>query len=248
MFYLKKILSAWLIPPVSLIVIALIATCLINRWPRMAKKILIFSLGLLLILSFYPVTDLLMLKLQPDHVLTKGEMSQAQAIVILGGGTYVDAPEYGSDTVNRFTLERVRYAVALQRLTHLPILVTGGSVYGGNSDAKTMQASIIHDFRGQVEWVEDQSRDTAENALYSAGLLQVAGIHRIILVSQAWHLLRAKKLFEHEELTVFVGPTGFVTHPHSLLYLSLPHPTALMMSCIALHERLGILVDRIFKD
>ncbi|MDE2423390.1 MAG: YdcF family protein [Betaproteobacteria bacterium] len=247
MFYLKKIISAWLIPPTSLIVLALLAVLLIPRRPRLAKNILLFSLGLLLVLSFYPVTDLLMFKLQPDHVLTQSELNQAQAIVVLGGGTYVDAPEYGADTLNRYTLERVRYAVALQRLSHLPILVTGGSVYGGASDAKTMQASIIHDFSGQVQWLEDHSKDTSENALYSSALLHVAGVNRIILVSQAWHLKRAKSLFEQEGLTVFLGPTGYATHSHEIAYLLLPHSQALMMSCVALHEWAGILVNRIFK-
>ena len=247
MFYFKKILSAWIIPPTSLIVVALIATFLIRRRPVLAKNIIIASLGLTLFLSFYPVTDLLMWKLQPSHVLSQKELENAQAIVVLGGGTYVNAPEYGSDTVSRFTLERVRYAVELQRLSHLPILVTGGSVYGQISDAREMQATIVHDFRGEVEWIEDHSRDTAENALYSASLLHVAGINHVILVSQAWHLKRAQQLFEKEGLTVYLGPTGFVTYPHSFLYMILPHSEALMMSCVALHEWLGIVVDRVFK-
>ena len=41
--------------------------------------------------------------------------SGAQAIVVLGGGTYFNVVEYGSDTVNRYSLERIRYAARLHQ-------------------------------------------------------------------------------------------------------------------------------------
>ncbi len=46
--------------------------------------------------------------------------------MVLGGGRYRDAPEYGNDTVGEYTLVRLRYAAKLHRETGFPLLVTGG--------------------------------------------------------------------------------------------------------------------------
>jgi uncharacterized SAM-binding protein YcdF (DUF218 family) len=55
--------------------------------------------------------------------------------------------------------------------------------------------------------VENQSRNTIENALFSAQLLQARNIRRIILVSDRVHLPRAALLFRLAGLRV-VGRAG----------------------------------------
>ena len=63
---------------------------------------------------------------KPGH-----EIEHPMAIVILGGGVRRHAAEYGGDTLGQLTLERVRYGARVARLTGLPVLVSGGSVFGG---------------------------------------------------------------------------------------------------------------------
>src|SRR4030095_2797202 len=92
----------------------------------------------------------------------------AQAIVILGGGTRRDAPEYGGDTLGELTLERVRYGARVARLTGLPVLVTGGSVLGGETEAKLMRQSLEAEFSGGVRWAEDRSRNNHDNDIRAA--------------------------------------------------------------------------------
>jgi uncharacterized SAM-binding protein YcdF (DUF218 family) len=54
---------------------------------------------------------------------------------------------------------------------------------------------------------ESRSRNTAENALYSARMLRAAGIGEVILVSHRTHLLRARLLFRLAGIAV-VGSAG----------------------------------------
>jgi uncharacterized SAM-binding protein YcdF (DUF218 family) len=115
-------------------------------------------------------------------------LSRAEAIVILAGVKYANAPEYDGDTVNTTTLERIRYGIHLQKKTQLPILVTGGAPFGGSPEAEIMAATIHEDFRASVRWIENKSRDTSENAEFFAAILKQFGITNIALVSQAWHL------------------------------------------------------------
>ena len=98
----------------------------------------------------------------------------AQAVVILGGGVRRDAPEYGGDTLATLTLERVRYGARVARLTGLPVLVSGGSVLGGEPEAKLMAASLEREFGVPVRWVETRSRTTHENAVLSARIAEEA--------------------------------------------------------------------------
>ena len=77
-----------------------------------------------------PVTaDLLYLSLEREPVISRDRIAQEQpqAIVVLGGGRDLDAPEYGGDTIRPRTLARLRYAARLSRETGLPVIPSGGN-------------------------------------------------------------------------------------------------------------------------
>src|SRR6478672_3820714 len=101
LFYLKKILTALVLPPFGLILLALVAVSLSRRFPRAGRATAAFALVALMALSFRPVSDSLITSLERQPPISSSDLASAQAIVILGGGIYPDAPEYGSDTVNR---------------------------------------------------------------------------------------------------------------------------------------------------
>ena len=247
MFLLKKIISALLLPPASLILIALLGfwMALRNTGLRRTLGIALTSLSLLtlLTLSLPAVGKRMLGSLELSPPPTTQQLSSAHAIVVLGGGIYNDAPEYMTDTVNYATLERLRYAARLAKQNKLPVLVTGGAPTGGMAEAETMRETLERDFGLSVKWTESKSRDTAENAKFSAIQLKDAGITRIALVSHAWHLQRAKSLFEHEGLTVIPAPTGFSTPAADPVYDWLP--SDFRFSRIAIQEYLGQAVDQL---
>ena len=247
MFYVKKILSALVLPPLGLILLAFFGIWLMRRHPRLGRGITAIALLALAVLSLPPVADALMHGLETSPPVSAPALARAQAIVVLGGGTYSAAPEYGDDTVSRWTLERVRYGAYLQKHSGLPILVTGGAPFGGRPEGEAMKETIERDFHGRVQWAENASRDTAENAVYSAAMLKSAGIKRIALVSHGWHLPRAIALFERQGLEVIAAPTVFATPGPSLFARALPSAAWLNESSMALHEWLGILVDQMMK-
>ena len=242
LFLLKKILSALILPPTSLILLALLGIYLSRKHPRTGRAIAALSLTTLLILSLPITGNALLHSLETAPPITKAQLKDIQAIVILGGGKNNNAPEYrGIDTINKATLERLRYGAYLQQLTNKPILVTGGAPYGGRPEADAMAESLKEDFHAKTIWVEDQSNDTAENATYSAKILNQHGITHIALVSQAWHLPRAKTLFEKQGLTVTLAGTGYSTGEQHAIAQWLPEANALNKSSTALKEYLGCL-------
>ncbi len=247
MFFLKKLLSALALPPFSLILLAAFGLWLSRRHARTGRGISAVALLALIALSLPPIADGLVRSLETQPPISAQNLARAQAIVILGGGIYPAAPEYGGDTISGASLKRVRYGAYLQKRTGLPILVSGGAPFGGRPEGEAMKEVIEREFRGEVKWVEGASRDTAENAAYSAPMLKAAGIRRIALVSDAWHLARAIELFQRQGFEVLPAPTGFTTASPSLFAQLLPSAGALTDSNIALHEWLGIFVQRLIK-
>lgn len=247
MFYVKKLISALALPPAGPILLALFGLWLARRHPRLGRGIALFALLGMFALALPPVADGLMRGLEERPPISGQDLQRAQAIVILGGGNYDAAPEYGGDTTGGATLLRVRYGMFLQRRSGLPILVTGGAPYGGRPEGETMKETIEGEFGGRVKWVEAESRDTAENAAFSARLLKADGVSRIALVSHGWHLKRGIELFERQGLEVLAAPTVFTTRPPSTFAQWLPSAGAFHQSYQALHEWLGLFAQRLAR-
>jgi uncharacterized SAM-binding protein YcdF (DUF218 family) len=166
----------------------------------------------------------------------------ADAIVVLGGGTYFHAPEYGGDTVGKETLERLRFAAKLQRETGRPVLVTGGAPRGNStSEAEQMKQVLEHEFNVPVQWADGASDNTLENARMSQQLLKQAGISRIYLVTHAWHMPRAVLAFQAAGFQVVPAPTAYTTRYQTDLLAFVPNAYALRDSRIFMHELIGML-------
>jgi len=240
MFLLKKLLTAWVFPPMGLVLLTLAGVgLLLLRRRRLGIACIVFGQGLLAALSLPVVAAALMHGVERYPAVDAAALGQGQAIVVLGGGSHLAAPEYGGeDTVSAASLQRVRYGARLARQSGLPLLVSGGAVYGGRAEALSMQAVLRDEFRLPVRWVDDRSRDTRENAQYAARLLKEAGLTRIVLVSHAYHLARAVPLFEAQGLTVTAAPTMFEAQRQGL-DAWLPSLDALRSSRLALHEWVG---------
>lgn len=243
-FVLKKILSALLMPPVLSILLAFVGLWIARRHRRTGLLIAVLSLLSVLALSWPPVSDALVRSLERHPPIARADLARAQAIIVLGGGADATAPDNGPDVLSRGARERVRYAVALQRQTGLPLLATGGSFGGSRAEALVIKDVVEREFRGRVRWTEVHSFDTEGNAANSAPLLKAAGIERVALVTHGWHMVRAADLFRRQGLEVLPAPMGFTaTSPHRLQRV-LPRASALADSSLALHEWLGILAQR----
>jgi uncharacterized SAM-binding protein YcdF (DUF218 family) len=156
-----------------------------------------------------------------------------------------DALEYGGDTLGRLSLDRVRYGAKVVRETRLPVLVTGGSVFGDTAtEASLMRAALEQEFGVPVRWAEDRSRNTHENAVFSAQMLKRDGVKRIVLVTHGFDMRRARAEFTAAGLEVSPAPTvipsDFVMGPLEFL----PSVVSLQGSYFALYELLANAVRR----
>ena len=166
--------------------------------------------------------------------------SNAQAIVVLSGGFLAQAQEYGEDVIDHVTLQRVRYAAHLQRITGLPVLTSGGRLDRAKmSLAEMMKHALETDFGVPVMWIEDRSADTYENARNSAAILKSADISRVLLVTHAAHMARSVSVFTAAGLTVVPAPTAFLPPLRMTVGDFTPSLSAFADSFYGIYELIG---------
>ena len=237
-----------LAPPVSLLLLALLGLLLARRRRWLGAGLAAVSLGGLLALSLPAVAMLLMDRLEPPPLSNSRATAGAGAIVILAGGLSFSAPEWGGSTVNAPTLQRLRYGAALARETRLPILVSGTAARAETAGEAALMRDMLRDEFGlPPRWVEGESRDTAGNAVLSARMLAAERIGTVVLVTSAFHMPRAQRVFEQAGLRVIAAPTGYLGRAGGVLNWRhfVPGGSALYVSFVALREMGGQLIYRI---
>ncbi len=242
---LTYVFKALILPPASLIILAICGLLISKKRKKLGNIIITTSISALCILSV-PLVATFLASSQESHKalqLSQLEQSHAQAIIVLGGGIRPFAPEYDNKAVilNK-VFDRLRYAVRLSKKTELPILVSGGTVLNKASptEAILIQDTLVNDFHLKAKWLEDKSRNTAENAQFSYNLLKKEKISRVILVTHALHMARAVEQFQKVGFTVTPAPTTFHSYPVQMTVLDfIPSASALKLSSNALHELFG---------
>jgi len=184
-FLLTKLVSALVLPPGINILTGFAGLVCFRRSARLGIALLMVAVFSLYLLSTPIVARALISALEVYETVDPASLqAKADAIVVLGGGIYRGA-EYGADTVSVLALLRLRCAAYLQRLTGMAIVVSGGSAREGPPEGVLMADVLRQEFKAPVSWIEKRSRNTQENAVYSAELLREEGIERVAVVTHA---------------------------------------------------------------
>lgn len=253
---LKPLLGTLVLPPAGPLLLAGLGLLWVRRSKLAGGVVAVGGLGLLWLLSCNAVAVWLAQALLPPVLPLPADALQSQkvqAIVVLGGGALPDAPEYGEAQPAAPTLTRLRYGLRLARQSGLPVAFAGGVGWGAMgahtaTEGEVAQRVAQKDFGTTLRWVDDQSRDTAENAVQTAKLLQPEGVRRIALVTDAAHMPRAAEAFVAAGFEVTPAPTRFVLPRSRPLLEWLPTTHGLQASREVLHEWLGQWVARASTD
>jgi uncharacterized SAM-binding protein YcdF (DUF218 family) len=256
--FLSKFLPQFLYP-FGLTCILLVLAVILRRKPRWQTTALLLSIGILFIGGNRWVSISLIHSLEWQY-LPAEELPKAEAIVVLGGGT--DSAQYPRQIVEvNGAGDRVLYAGWLYHQGAAPnLLLSGGYVaYLGERDAPANEMADLLLMLGVPEdalWLEPDSRNTYENALYSREILEREGIKRIILVTSALHMPRSVALFEKQGLEVIPAPADYAVTQASweslwepsmtnIVFNLMPSGNNLQNTTTALKEYIGIFVYRL---
>lgn len=176
-----------------------------------------------------------------------GRPEGIDAIVVLSGGVIFAEVDGDQVLLAENSLRRCERAAELYHAGGaVPILITGGIVYATDpgppiSESMAKFLELLGVPKSDIV-LETKSRNTAENAKYSAEIIQERGWQRVAMVTSALHLGRADHLFRQQGIVTLPVGSEYRTQEFPWdLFAILPSETALNRHQEAFHEFLGCL-------
>jgi len=219
---------------------------------RFASVLMGIALVILLLSSNEVCSKWLLRSLEWQY-LPNGDLPQAEAIVVLGGGTrprIAPRPWYEITEAG----DRILYGSLLYKQGKAPLLiVTGGRAEwlgeGGNPESEDMAAiAEILGVPPRAIIQESASFNTRDNAINTKQILLKRGINKILLVTSALHMPRSMAIFRKVGIESIAAPTDFLSVQNernkglTLVLDLLPSVDALKDTTNALKEYIGLLV------
>jgi uncharacterized SAM-binding protein YcdF (DUF218 family) len=246
---LGKLLTQLVLPlsvAIGLLVLALLALALGRR--RVATVGLALACSGLWLASLPVLADRLAATLESVHPATPlAEIAPADAILLLGGATRPALPPRDFPELSEAG-DRVVYAARLFRAGKAPfVLVSSGRMpWQKEGPAEAVGISVLLELLGVPAGAivrEESSANTYENCVNSKRLLDARAAHEVLLVTSALHMRRAFATCRSAGLAVRAAPTDYqVAGTAGGAFDLLPDAEALLLTHLALRERLGFLV------
>ena len=247
MFVFKKIVTAFLVPPGIFIALLLGAGGFFFVRKDRREGLFLCCLAFLMWLgALPPLRNVLLREIETD--VHRPAVLTGDVIVVLGGGIYDRASDLtGRGAPGKTATERILTAARLYRQLKLPIIVTGGRMYGHlNSEADISHRFLLDlGISARHILIEDQSRDTYENARNTRPILEQHGFKHPILITSAFHMPRAVLCFEQNNIKVTPCPSLYRSQPNRTYGWNdfLPHSYEPVR--LAIKEYLGLLYTRL---
>jgi uncharacterized SAM-binding protein YcdF (DUF218 family) len=252
-FWLKKLVSFFLMP-LPFCLALLVCGLLLARSARLAKlgrRLEVVAAALLLLFSNKLFSTHLLRPLEAQYPaipeFTPGSPPPAaiagcQVVAVLGGG-HADMPGI-SATSQLSTSALARIVEAVRMLRALPgarLIVSGPGAPGHPSHAAVLAAAAesLGISPSRITLIET-ALDTEDESLEFARL---AGGKRTALVTSAWHMPRAARLFRKAGVDFVACPADFVARDDiQPQWADFGWDSeSLVRSTMAVHERLGLL-------
>jgi len=246
MFFILSKILLFLIKPIIWVFVLLILA-LLTRRPQKRRKYLILSL----VFFFFFSNGFIVGKIINSYEASYPKTQQYDVGIVLGGFSGLN--KRNNEIAFNGASDRLFQAIALYKKgTVKQILLSSGSANLINKEVKEADLALKYlkliGIPDSAILIENQSRNTLENARYS--LAQIAKRNpqaKVLVITSAWHIPRAKLIFDRQTKhkieyypTNFAGNTAF-----ELGDFIIPSTSALGAWELLFKEWIGLLVDRI---
>jgi len=181
------------------------------RFPRISRRLLRF---LLIVVGMWLRVCAVVAGVVYAYGLTD-RAAPADVIIVLGSGLNRNL------TPGPSLRNRSEHAAALWREGYAPMIICSGGYarWATRSEADGC-AEVLRDNGVPAEAIvlEERSRSTEENAVYSQEIMQARGWQSALIVSDGYHLLRATWIFSQQGFTDFsTSPAAVAPRPVNLI-------------------------------
>ncbi len=215
-FPLSKVVY-FLITPSNFFIFAVLigVLLLVARLRRTGSILALLGAAGLALGGLAPLSEAVLLPLEQRFPAFPTDGPAPTGIIVLGGGIEAGLSEARAQVIVNDAGERPIYLADLaRRFPAARLVFSGGSGFigGGISEADIVsrQADTIGVPRTRLI-LENRSRNTHENAQFTAALVQPKPGERWLLVTSAWHMPRAVGCFRQAGFTVDAFPVDYRT-------------------------------------
>ncbi len=246
-FYSSKLF--WiLVAPDSLFLILLTAGIflLFTRWQKKGRKLLILLIFLAWIVALLPVGDWISYPLEKQFSSHPQLPEQIDGIIVLGGSVSPSLSQYWQQLETYSNHERLgQFILLAKQYPNARLIFTGG-----NSSLRTAaptEAEQVKDYLLQSGinenrlLLENEARNTYENAVFSKQLARPAADENWILITSAYHMPRSTGVFCKQGWATIPYPVDHSSQPDRMLIPSLRLSDHLSNLVEASHEWVGLL-------
>jgi uncharacterized SAM-binding protein YcdF (DUF218 family) len=247
-FFASKIF--WMLAsPINLLLFAALIGVLLchGRAARFGRGLALTAILILLAAATLPLGKLLIAPLEDRFPLPPSDLPPPEGIIVLGGAIDDGTSQARRETVFDEGGERLTEAVVLaKRFPQARVVYTSGSSsFAGETSTEAVQARKLMSQMGiepERVTIEDKSRNTDENARFTAAIVHPQSSQRWIIVTSAFHMPRAMGLFEKAGFHPIAYPVAFRTEGRwrEDLRLTFEPVRNLRIFEISLHEWLGL--------
>ncbi|MFA7668792.1 MAG: YdcF family protein [Burkholderiaceae bacterium] len=174
------------------------------------------------------------------------ELPTAQAIVVLGGNTASNRPNWFESYDRAKTVARVDTAAQLYLARRAPLVIVSGAALDGNVSEAQIMANQLRQQGVPAEAIiqEAESFTTYENALYTARLLKEENLDQVLLVTSSLHMPRAMGVFRKQQVDAIAAssPPQIVVPEDPSFSFWQPSSRVLSASRSVVKEYVGMLV------
>ncbi len=239
MIIAAKIISSFLIPPGIFILIFIllyfISKSKLVKWIALLSALTVYFLSTFfgLYVLAYPLENLY-------PVPTISEDPNSVTIVLSGGITYHN----GTEQLSRATFKRLYSGFEVVSKTKGKILVSGGKTFKNDTVAS---AEIMKDVLLKLGIpkdriiIQNESRNTLQDALYSKKLLKNYHEDKIYLVTSAMHMRRSLYVFSKafKNTKIIPVPSDFIVDEKVNILQFFPNFGVFFINSFAIHEIIG---------
>ncbi len=252
LFMFFKILS-WLILPPSIFIIFLISSIFFIKKGKKLFSIFLISTVIvsLYLMSIEPVRDMILIPLEDKYPFPNTNKLKCDVFVTLGGGMHLYSPEDKNNvTLNPSSTKRLITTYKIWKKHKRKIILTGGRPL--NNKKYPSEAEVMSDFLKSLGVnkkyliLESSSLNTFQNAKLTKEILQENHWKKPCLITSAYHMPRAVKVFKHIGLNVIPVPSDYRTNRIKYTWeYYIPRADVFSESYAGIHEYIGILFYKI---
>jgi uncharacterized SAM-binding protein YcdF (DUF218 family) len=247
-FVFSKLLWA-LASPGSLLTLALVSGLLLSALPKpcLAKAgrcLCVLACICFVAIATLPVGDWALTPLENRFAFSPPD--QVDGIIVIGGDEQTQVTEARGMPVALDSMRR--YEMVLDMVRRYPdarLVFSGGSPYV-YPHGETLDSEIAREIMNDIGVPTDKmifektSRNTYENAVFSADIVRPDPSQKWLLVTSAWHMPRAMACFRKAGWNVYAAPTGYFTTGQYILRPRFNFEEQLRALTFAFHEYIGL--------